>query len=323
MTTYSDVSHHQAVTLPAYWALHDRMALKVTEGTGFTDDTFRERYRYAKDRGLPLKLYHFDRAKFDGAAQFDFFLDAIRAAGGPRPGLDLLCHDVEDTNDPNLAAGSAREFTNHAAGLGYSGCVYTGVWYANPHGITAGILHPSWRRLWLSDYGTTPDAQMRLPNGWVRSQVIARQFTSTASVPGVGSPADYNRVLAEWLGSAPTPTPVEDTLSAAEVKQILDAIGGVSDIVSVMARGDVPPGPHGSTHANLKDMSAALNAVRAAVGALSDDEAHILAAVQASDAAIEAAVAAVGAPGPGADPVVFARAVIAQLGAVFNPAPTP
>lgn len=146
-------------------------------------------------------LYHFDRAATGGAAQFDDFLNAIKGAGGPRAfPLDLLCLDSEDTQSPGLAATSARAFTNRAASLGYQGCVYTGNWFANPHGITAALVHPSWQRLWLSDYNPDhADETMPLPAGWDRTQVIARQFTSGATVPGISGRADYSRVLNDWL----------------------------------------------------------------------------------------------------------------------------
>lgn len=217
MTTFLDASHHQTLDQAVYWAAHDRLALKVSEGIGFRDPAFPDRYRYAVARHKPLDLYHFDRARFDGAEQFDYYLDAIRDAGGPRPfPLDLLCLDSEDTNNPADADTSATRFTYRGGGLGYPGSLYTGVWYANPYKITANILHPGWRRLWLSDYNPAHlDATMRLPNGWDRRQVAARQFTSTARVPGVPRPADYSRVLLDWLATAPPvappPPPREDT----------------------------------------------------------------------------------------------------------------
>lgn len=320
MTTYADLSHHQSVDLPGYWARHDRMALKVTEGTGFTDDTFVDRYRYAKARGLPLKLYHFDRSKFDGASQFDFFLDAIRQAGGPRPGLDLLCDDVEDVNDPGLAAGSAQEFTRHAETLGYAGCVYTGCWYANPYRITAGILAPSWRRLWLSEYRTGPnylDTTMPIPVGWSRDQVIARQFTSTASVPGVPSPADYNRVLVEWLGA---PTPTGDNSVTTEADAILTAIKHCESTLYNLTRAQTPDGKADPGHAEqavttanarLTNLGTAVAKIGQQVGALSDDEAKILSALDADTVKILAAVQTVivDPQVPNADPEAFVAAL--------------
>jgi GH25 family lysozyme M1 (1,4-beta-N-acetylmuramidase) len=201
---FADVSHYQAVDLVAYFKAHDRIALKVTEATGYEDPTFAPRYAYCRAHGHPAVLYHFDRSRFSGAEQFDWYLSRIRAAGGPRPfPLDLMCLDAEDTNNPAGSVASARAFTGRAAAQGYQqGSVYTGYWFADPHGITATVVQPGWRRLWLSDYGTGADASIRIPPGWTRTQLIARQFTDGANaarvpIPGIGY-ADYSRVLSEW-----------------------------------------------------------------------------------------------------------------------------
>jgi hypothetical protein len=217
--TWADTSHYQAVDLGAYFAAHDRLAQKVTEGGWdhtqnrpvYVDPTFASRYAYCRDRRLPFVAYHFDRARFDGAEQFDTMLWAIRQAGGPRAGLDLLCLDSEDTQTPGRAAASAHEFTGRATALGFpAGAVYSGVWFASPYGIVPSLLPPGWRRLWLSDYNAAhTDATMALPFGWTRDQVIARQYTSTATVAGVSGPCDANRTLIDWLQ--------EDDVTAAEV----------------------------------------------------------------------------------------------------------
>ncbi len=254
-TTFLDASHYQSINLDTYWSRHDRMALKVTEGTAFKDDAFRDRYRYAASRGLPLVLYHFDRAAYDGAMQFDAFLNAIKGAGGPRP-QDLFCLDSEDTATPYRAAASAKRFTERGASLGYEGCVYTGVWFANPHNITAGVVHPTWRKLWLSDYNAKhEDATMPLPSGWSRSQVIARQYTDKAPVPGVAGTADYSRVITDWLSAGPI-LEEDVAITEAEFSRIRQEL--------IVALAD-------PTHQYLQDdISAQVKPVKDAVTALSD-----------------------------------------------------
>lgn len=246
MTSFSDLSHHNAgVSLTAYAAVHDRVALKATEGGGYVDPTFGDRWRQAGALGLRRVAYHFDRAAYDGGAQFGWLIDAVIRAGGLRPG-DLLCLDSEDTQTPNRASASAAAFTHAAAAAGYPGCVYTGRWFANPYSVTAGILHPSWRWLWLSDYTVShTDDGMPLPNGWARSQVIARQFTSTATVPGVTGPCDYSRVLHDWLTT-------EDDMSAEDVKAITDYLASDQFMLAVRQRA-VIPALSDPTHAYLQD----------------------------------------------------------------------
>lgn len=318
MTTFADLSHHQAgVSMTAYAAAHDRVALKATEGVGYVDPTFADRWVAAGAAGLARVAYHFDRAASDGGDQCDWFLAAVRRVGGVRAG-DLLCLDSEDTQSPAKAAASAAAFTNRAAAAGYRGCVYTGRWFANPYGIGANVLHPLWRRLWLSDYTLAhDDAAMPLPAGWARSQVIARQFTDRAAVPGVTGPCDYSRVLAEWLGA---PTPTGDTSVTTEADQILAAVKACQDTLYNLTRAQSPDGKPDPGHAEqavttangrLTALAGALAKIGQQVGALSDDEAKLLAAEDAATAKILAAVQTVivDPQVPNADPEAFVAAL--------------
>ncbi|MBI1757968.1 MAG: glycoside hydrolase family 25 protein [Actinobacteria bacterium] len=204
MTTWADVSHWQMIDLRAYAAAgHDRIACKATEGSGYVDPTFAYRWRLAGQLGLARLAYHFATAANRGADDFDHFIGTVHAAGGVGP-RDLLCLDSEDPAGVSRADDHAREFTARAVARGYpSGCLYTGRWYANPANLQPDDLAPGWRRLWISDYGPAPDGQIPLPDGWTRNQVIARQYTSTATLPGITGPADANRTLIDWLGKDP------------------------------------------------------------------------------------------------------------------------
>ena len=198
--SFADLSHHQvSVDLAAYKSAgHDRVMFKATEGTGFLDSTFTTRWRQAGTLGLRRGAYHFLRNALPAAQQWAWFIGRVRDAGGLTPG-DWLCLDSEDTATPAQAVKSSREFCAAAVRAGFpDGEVYTGRWYANPNGLTAAVFPPGWQRLWMSDYGTRADEAVALPDGWARGQLVARQFTDKAVVPGIGSPCDYNRVVQNW-----------------------------------------------------------------------------------------------------------------------------
>ena len=218
---FADLSHHNAaVDLAAYAAAgHTRVVLKATEGTGWTDPEFADRWAAAGRARLHRGAYHFGRAASSGAAQADYLLEVVNAAGGLSPG-DWLVLDLEDSTAPNRASAFATEFCGRMVARGHpSGLVYTGRWYATPTGITPGILPPGWRRLWLSDYGTVSDGAMRLPAGWSRDQVAARQYTNAATVPGITGGCDYSRIITDWLTQEESVA-----LTAGEITAIAKAV---------------------------------------------------------------------------------------------------
>lgn len=202
MTQFADTSHHNGVDLKAYMqAGHERIVLKATEDTGFVDPTFSARWTGAGALGLARVAYHFLRNQSPGDKQFAHFNSVVP----PLTAFDLLCLDVEDTDTPGDAATQTIAFVKSAVAAGYhNGLIYTYKRYADTRHITAGMLPAGWRQLWLADYtASQADSDIELPNGWARSQVLARQFTANATVPGITSPCDYNRVIKDWLPTTP------------------------------------------------------------------------------------------------------------------------
>jgi GH25 family lysozyme M1 (1,4-beta-N-acetylmuramidase) len=248
MVSFADLSHHQEdvsaatdVDLVSYLrAGHDRIAFKATQGLSFVDPMFATWWRAAGRLGLVRVAYHYAEAEHSGADEFDRLLAIVIAAGGLGP-TDRLCLDIEDDDSATARAradGYCREFTSRAVARGQtSGLVYTGRWYAEPNHIRADDVAPGWRRLWLADYSSAADGAIRLPIGWTRSQVAARQFGDAIRVPGVRRPCDYNRVLADWLGAGrPQPEEEDDMPTAEEIRAIVhDEIG---DALRLMLYGD-------------------------------------------------------------------------------------
>lgn len=295
MTTFADISHHQStVDLAAYATVHDRVVLKATEGTTYTDPTFAARWRQAGSLNLARVAYHFARNANTGSLEFDHFLSVVDSAGiGPR---DWLCLDTEDTASPGRAVAAAQEFTARAVQRGYAnGLVYTGRWYAEPNGLTADAMPPGWRRLWLSDYTTAhSDTGMPLPTGWTRAQVVARQHTSTATVTGITGPCDYSRVLADWLQT--TMAPGDDNMSAEDVQALSDKLDAIFRLITVGDSADDTVDPQ--THRfNLQRVLQGLEDPTSSK--LLKNDAQQLAALTTITAQLAALTAVVGGPPTG------------------------
>lgn len=214
MTFFADLSHHQTVSVANYAAAGWRhVALKATQGLTFTDPRFVERWRaFGQVPGMRRIAYHFAEAERSGTSQYAFFIRAINMAGGLKP-ADAIMLDIEDTPDIGRSRECVHEFTYYAeAHINVPGLIYTGRWFATPAHITAGWAAPSWRRLWLSDYGPTADDKIALPDGWERNQVYVRQFTDTGRAPGVTTPCDLNIILRDWHMPVVSPIPAPEGL---------------------------------------------------------------------------------------------------------------
>jgi len=248
MSNFADLSHHQdSLNVSVYSTQRKVIALKATEGTGFTDPTFKTRWGACK--GLRRIAYHYAKPKFNGADEFDHCWSVVKAAGFD-PHNDIIALDVEDPDVPTRAAANAAEFVKAAVAAGLDrGLVYTYPNYAKVNGITPSLFPVGWRRLWFANYSSTPDAQLTLPPGWSRDQWYARQFTSTATIPGVsGTNTDDSRILKDWL--APIITPGGTTVALdPELKSYLDAqFAKIATGEGTILRGDDPDPATGDTH---------------------------------------------------------------------------
>lgn len=239
MSDFADISHHNAaVNLSVYKASgHDRFALKATEDTGFVDSAFAARWTEGGRLGLARMPYHFLRNQSPGATQFAHFNAVVPSLSG----RDMLVLDVEDTDTPGNAGSQMVAFVQAAVSAGYTrGIIYTYRFYANDRNITAGLLPAGWRQLWLADYKSgVLDKDILLPFGWARTQVVARQFTDAASVPGITGQSDYNRVIREWIASAPIPPAGDDDVTTDDsIRKILGLEAGQNFKLGVFGQND-------------------------------------------------------------------------------------
>ncbi len=184
-----DLSHHNAGPDFAKAAADGILGVihKATQGTGFTDKTYRARRGPALEAGLMWGAYHFG-TNAEGKAQADFFLEVV----APEE-TDLLVLDFEDQpskpeQDMTLAQAEAyvsriHEQTNRWPGLYSRTSLLAKVTADSP-------LANCW--LWLARYGPEP----KLPPAWRRWELW--QYTDGSvgpephTVEGIG-PCDRDR----------------------------------------------------------------------------------------------------------------------------------
>lgn len=375
MTEFGDFSHHRPVLLPdgairqiprrtthpaadltalgratadQYFDLgYPGIAWKISEGIGYEDPTWRGAYATAVRRRRWFLGYHFDRAAFDGGAQFDWFLSRLLAGAGGRlrpAGMDRLCLDSEDTQTPLMAQQSAIGFTRRAVAAGYAeGCVYSAPWfdsYTRPATVRLDLLPVGWQVGWVSDYTAgQPDGAVELPAGWARGRVWARQYTDAKpGLPGLPMGCDFNRILRPWpAGGQEDALPTVDEVWAAkfgwppeitDVPHAKDTYSARDWLIGASVNSARAVREAGDAQAAVAGLAKVVAQIGAQVGALTDDEAHILAAtgtattkvlvalqaLLAADGAAEARlIAAIEAVPAGPGGGVDAAAVVAAL----------
>jgi lysozyme len=173
-------------------------AARVSDGLYTPDgDTFVNNWQGMRDAGLIRGAYQFFRPEQDGHAQARLFLDAIAAAGGFEPGVDLPpAVDIEVVTARNtgvtvpsqqLQAGVQAWLNDVEAELHVRPIVYSlsGVSYALGDAFAD---YP----LWVANfYQTCP----RMPAAWDRWWI--HQFDDRGRIPGVTGYAD----LDQWNGT--------------------------------------------------------------------------------------------------------------------------
>lgn len=179
--------------------------MKVSEGRVFTDPVYRRRAELARRAGLHVGGYHFAHPVAGHAGEeAGYFVEHLgkvqRRDLHPVLDLEVIVHE--------LSSGQlfqwCRTFERHVRALTGTSCLL----YSSP-----GYLLPlGWRTtlgtgagLWLADYGPNDgrDHGASPPNPWRR--IVAHQYTSVASLPGVTGHVDVShadsrrRLLAHGL----------------------------------------------------------------------------------------------------------------------------
>lgn len=252
---FADISHYQSnVDLQAYKdGGYDRIAMKATDGKGYLDPTFNQRWEWAGRLGLKRIAYHFARNSNNGRDECNWFLSRLQLAGHRDD--DILCYDTEDTADMQWASSRAREFTDQAVLHGFTqGWIYSGRWFLDPAHIEAGTLPAGWQNLWISD--TTP-ANIELPRGWSHEQLVAVQYTDHAAFPGIPS-TDGDTVLKEWT----------------MMPDVSDVLSKLDDIFRLLSVGDAPDSA-GDAGGHPNNTENAINRLKKIQAQLDTDRANV------------------------------------------------
>lgn len=190
---FVDVSSFQgAIDWVAYrsWAAQwdgiARVAIKATEGVGFTDPQFAANRAGALAAGIDTILYyHYARPQYNGPASEADYMHSV--VGDIRP-QDLIVLDLEENAGQGVAPWAydwlARQDTNYDGKMPaiYSYAAYIEEWLQQSNALAK---YP----LWLAEWTFDPNERPICPTPW--SKYIALQYTDKATnVPGITGNVD-------------------------------------------------------------------------------------------------------------------------------------
>jgi lysozyme len=183
---------------------------KATEGQGYTDDTYADQQKAAKQAGLKWGAYHFaDGSNVDGQVE-----NFLRFAC-PDPD-ELFALDWEDnpSGSGKMSLSSVKQWiTKVEDALERPGeCVIYG-----GNTIKEALSEPdeflAERRLWLCQYGSTPSLPPGWETYWLWQYTDGQVGPSPHSVDGIG-PCDINSyqgstdaLANEWASGSKQPGP--------------------------------------------------------------------------------------------------------------------
>lgn len=182
--------------------------LKATEGTGYVDPTFRERYSKAKAAGLCVATYHFLK-KGSVAQQMQFYAKTVQ----PTPG-DRMVIDYEDgglaISDLETAIDALRAATHPSVEITvYGASGFMGAQLGDKKNAKLASCS-----LWVASYTSKPEPTMiGLKGTWPVWSLW--QYTDKATALGIPTGVDGNRwngkpeTLPGWFHAGISPAPVE------------------------------------------------------------------------------------------------------------------
>lgn len=189
---------------------------KCTQGTSYQDGTYLGQRNAALKVGLKWGAYHFADAS-DPLAQAANFLNTSKLDGD-----SLFCLDLEENGDSTISEGQAESLVNALeAGLGRPNeCViYSGnlikEWLGNEQSSFWGA-----RRLWLAQYGSTPEVQPSWEKFWLWQYTDGTEGPEPHTIDGCDPmgidissyQGSAEQLAAEWASASPAPPAPEQVI---------------------------------------------------------------------------------------------------------------
>jgi lysozyme len=201
---FVDISAAQpSIDWPAYRQWSSVVAIKATEGIGYTSPTFAAQRAGAIAAGIDtLLLYHFARPDLgnDPVAEANYMHSIV----GPIRDTDLIILDYEVQNPAANAGWAARWLAEQALNYGKLPGIYASDAYIRER-LQYSVLakYPLWLAAWTYNANVRPPC----PPPW--SSYTAWQFSDRATnVPGVPGSVDCNIFLGETKPMATTTIPL-------------------------------------------------------------------------------------------------------------------
>ena len=184
----SPVLFHKVKAAGAFGVL-----LKVSEGSGFVDQTFEARARAARGAGLHVGGYHFADTAGTPAQQATLFCEHLGRVQRRdlHPALDL------ETNGGHLSPQALEAWARSFAGHVHTTAGARVLFYTYP----AFIGSEHWQRtpgngagLWIADYGPNDGRDHGMPAGLIRPwrRFVAHQYTSRGHIDGIQGNVDLS-----------------------------------------------------------------------------------------------------------------------------------
>ena len=181
---------------------------KATQGTSYTDDTYVNQQHAAKAAGLLWGAYHFAEA-----TNVDQQVQNFLRFAAPDPD-ELFCLDWEDYGSNTMSVSQAKEWITQvetALGRPNECVIYSG--NTAKEMLDGADAFFGGRRLWLAQYGSTPQLQESWDSYWLWQFTDGVYGPSPHSIDGVG-PCDINsfagtpeELVEQWATGSAGPGP--------------------------------------------------------------------------------------------------------------------